>query len=515
MAQQQINLTAGASTLTLPDGNSVPMWGYSCGGAVQGSAATCASSNPNAATGTWSPVVITIPTGQSLQINLTNSLSFGPNNIPTSIMIVGQIGGGLGDPTQRTSDASPNHSGQGVTWPTANTGATFTPPTQPNRVRSFGTEVVAGATAPTSLVWSSLRPGTYLLESGTHPSIQGPMGLYGILVVTSAPGAVGATGTAYPGVTYSSELPVLFSEIDPVQNKLVSAAVNTAGFSETNVWDGHAGQCGDPNAAVGVVNTCYPPAVNYTPTYFLINGVGFSKANASASLFASSLGTATSQVSGNVLVRLVNAGLRMHVPSIVGATTTPANSVAGTSPGMSLVAEDGNPLPGAQKVQSEVFMAAGKTYDVMINVPQGSTALPIYDRELSLSGDKINRDAGMLAYIGVNGSQIPAAAGIGAAQANPDTYNAVVVNQTLTISDPSKGVIANDVNVFGVQVITKPAHGTLTLNEDGTFTFAADGTWVAAGVTPTAGQTQSDAFTYCGNGATSGNGLSTWRARRG
>ena len=28
---QSVNLTAGPSTLILPDGNSVPMWGYTCG----------------------------------------------------------------------------------------------------------------------------------------------------------------------------------------------------------------------------------------------------------------------------------------------------------------------------------------------------------------------------------------------------------------------------------------------------------------------------------------------------
>src|SRR5215469_13255008 len=73
---QQLNLTAGPSTATLPDGTAVPMWGYSCGAAVAGSTATCAKLNPNA-TG-WSPVVITVPTGQTLTINLSNSLSFTP-----------------------------------------------------------------------------------------------------------------------------------------------------------------------------------------------------------------------------------------------------------------------------------------------------------------------------------------------------------------------------------------------------------------------------------------------------
>ena len=60
--------------------------------------------------------------------------------------------------------------------------------------------------------------------------------------------------------------------------------------------------------------------------------------------------------------------------------------------------------------------------------------------------------------------------------------------KTVTVSDPARGVIANDVNVFGVKVVGAAPAG-LTLNLDGTFTYAA-------GV-PTS-------FTYCGNGATSG-----------
>ncbi len=81
------------------------------------------------------------------------------------------------------------------------------------------------------------------------------MGLYGILVVTTAPtvdsttGNETAPGTAYPGVTYNAEVPLLFSEIDPVQNNAVNAAVNTAGFSETTVWSGQPGGCGNPSFA--------------------------------------------------------------------------------------------------------------------------------------------------------------------------------------------------------------------------------------------------------------------------
>src|SRR6266550_6744155 len=384
VAQQQVNLTAGPTTTTLPDGTVVPMWGDSCAGptAIASSTATCVALNPAAAAtipAGWSPVVITVPTGQILQINLTNNLTFtagtGTNTVPTSLVIVGQLGGGLGDVTQRTTTAAPDHTNaQPLTWPIAGDapGAALTgvgtPPAQGPRVQSFSTEVAFGPTTSTALTFGTatnpLRPGTYLIESGTHPSIQGPMGLYGILVVTTAP-AAGAVGTAYPvvgttpAVTYNAEVPLLLSEIDAVQNNAVNAAVTTAGFSETMVWSGQPNQCGNPSSAS--YNHCYPPAVNYTPMYYLFNGVAFNKTSAAASVFPTLPATG---VTGNVLVRFVNAGLRMHIPSIVGTLTTPV--VAGTAvPGFSLIAEDGNPLPGIPRVQSEVFMAAGKTYDVM------------------------------------------------------------------------------------------------------------------------------------------------------
>jgi hypothetical protein len=588
--QQQVNLTAAPATAPLPDGSAVPMWGYSCGAAVTGSTATCTALNPAAGAGMWSPVVITVPTGQALTINLTNGL---PAPVPTSITIVGQVGGGLGVLGQRTTTQAPKHDNQPVTWSTANAaGGVFTPPPQGPRVQSFATEVAPGATM--ALSWSLLKPGTYLIESGTHPSIQGPMGLYGILVVTCPPGAaVGACtapGTAYPvngtntgAVTYNAEVPLLLSEIDPAQNNSVNTAVNTAGFNESSTlgpflgvaiaslkltsggsgytasatvnFTGGGGSgatasvtvdttTGSPtfgqvtgitlltpgtgytsaptvqitDTAVTIPATavaalllqpngiahcsggaaaCYPPAVNYTPLYYTINGVAFNKTNATGSLFAATPGTVATPVSGNVLVRLVNAGLRMHVPAILGSQTmqTSTSSAVG---GFSLIAEDGNPLPGLPRVQTEVFMAAGKTYDVMINAPAtGANALPIYDRELSLSANATQRDAGMLAYISVNGSAIQAGIpALGGATANTDNYYLVAGN-TLTVSDPSKGVLANDVNVLGAKMSTPPTGGTVALNLDGTFTYV-----------PNAG-TLSDSFMYCGNGTTSGAACAT------
>jgi len=517
-AQQQINLAAGPTTALMPDGSVVPMWGYTCGSPVSNSTATC---NPLSTISGWSPVVITVPTGATggLTINLKNNLSFmNGNALPTSIMIVGQVGGGLG--SVRTTTPSPVHATQDVTWPIANSGPTNVPPPQGPRVQSFGQEVAAGAT--TALTWGYLKPGTYLLESGTHPSIQVPMGLYGILVVTAAPtvtaGSETAPGTAYPGVAYDAEVPLEFGEIDPVQNNAVSAAVNTAGFSETTVWSGQPGGCGNPSSGVGVYQTCYPPTVNYTPLYYTINGVAFSKTNAGASLFPVTPATsvpavATGTATGSILVRLVNAGSRMHVPSIVGSQV--AGATGGTNPivtGFKVIAEDGNPLPGVPKIKSEEFMAAGKVYDVMINgqTTSGTTiapyanALAVFDRELSLSGNATERDAGMLAYIGINGATLPAATGAFApAVANPDTYNALVPGVTLNVSDPSKGVIGNDINVYGVKVATSPCTGPAPVTPTascspagGTLSLAANGTFTYV---PNVGTT-TDWFAYQANG---------------
>ena len=557
LGQQTINLTAGPAKAYLPDGSAVPMWGYSCGTAVTGATATCVALNNavaagTATVGTWSPVVITVPSGQYLTISLTNNLTFTPtgattpNTVPTSLVIVGQLGGGLGILGQRTATASPDHTkAQPVTWPIAGDapGAGLTgvgtPPTQGARVQSFGTEVgvtpAAGqcTTNPCPLTFGTatapLRPGTYLIESGTHPSIQGPMGLYGVLVVTCAPGAAATTacptpGTAYPAVaattttaavpavTYGGEANLLFSEIDPVQNNAVQAAVNTVGFSETKVWSGQPGGCGNPSSGAGVYQTCYPPAVNYSPLYYLINGVAFDKTHAAASVFNAAAGTdattglpVTTGITGTVLLRLVNAGLRMHVPSVVGSQTGTAVAPALPPGGFSLIAEDGNPLPGVPRVQSEVFMAAGKTYDVMINPPAaGASALPVYDRQLSLSANATARDSGMLAYVSVNGAGLPAPTGTASgvfanAIARADSYSSLVgvAGQPFTVSDPGKGVVANDTNVYGVQLLAAPTSGTVTLNADGTFTYVPTGTGT------------SDSFTYCANGTVTGTTCSS------
>ena len=604
-AVTSVKLTASPTTTSLPDGQQVPMWGLFCGtvtggvftysagtdsGTLTPAASPCATMSGVAQTGTWQPPLITVAAGNSLAITLVDNLSFPTgaapalnNDLPTSLVIVGQLGGGLG--SARTTMRSPVHAPQGTTWPgtlgqtdavgitainvsggglgytsapavtftgggwsgataiatvtggvvtgiavsggagytsapkvtidpppcaintttciqatatatvnassTGNGNATFRPPAQADRVRSLATEVNVSDTAVTTLTWNNLRPGTYLIHSGTQPSIQQSMGLFGVLVVTdnSAPSPT-LTPNAY-GAAYDKDVALLLSEIDPVQNRAVDQAVRTPSFSDGLVWNGQGGQCGDP-----AVHTCYPPVVNYSPLYYLINGVSFDRTSPGAS----TLTVPGLAASGNLLLRLVNGGLRMHVPNVVGAP-------------MTLLAEDGNKLPGSARVQNSVFLSAGKTYDVAIQPLQsapGSYAdatYPLFDRQLSLSTSN-QRDGGMQAYLNVGSG---AAAGVGPGSkatlsASGKAYYCSA-GTTLSISDASKGLLGGAVGANGVALggafagdvtatnLTLGANGMFTYVPSaatcgGSFTFVVNGT-----LTLTATITQCDAST--------------------
>ncbi len=560
MAQSSVTLTAAPSSTMLPDGQVVPMWGYTCG-AVSGTGVSCTAMNGSAQTATtWQPPLITVPSGQ-LTITLINKLSFtgsGTNTVPTSLVIVGQVGGGLG--TNRAMMPSPPHAPQGTSWPgtrgsidpataaitvssagagyvsppsvtiTGGSGsgatatatiangmvtgvtvtslgsgyigaptvtidkppctingttciqatatmdvtvlnssdgsATFVPPAQADRVRSMATEINASDSTNNNLIWSNLTPGTYLIESGTEPSIQGPMGLYGVLVVTD-PASTASAPVAY-GTAFDKDVALLFSEIDPTQNIEVAQVVQNAGFKDTTVWNGQVGQCGDVKQPA-TAHTCYPPAVNYSPLYYLVNGVSFDRTNAAASTLTILPSPATA-TTGKALLRLVNAGLRMHVPSVVGSTIT-------------LLAEDGNKLPGNPRVQNEVLLTAGKSADATIQPTQIATqgtydaaTYAVFDRALSLSTSN-QRDGGMQAYISVSGGAAAGTAGsadsAAALSANDKSFYCTA-GSTLSVTDPTQGVLGGAVGANGAVLSGTPnipAGDTLSFHSDGTFTY--------------------------------------------
>src|SRR5258708_20255190 len=101
----------------------------------------------------------------------------------------------------------------------------------------------------------------------------------------------------------------MMSEIDPVQNSSVDAfLVKSAGCTantgactgtitpaaETAKWTPACGMTPlVPNPTITTYNTCYPPAVDYTPTYYLINGQSFDRTNPGGSAITPGATTCT------------------------------------------------------------------------------------------------------------------------------------------------------------------------------------------------------------------------------
>lgn len=371
-----VYLRAESFGKVLPDGTSVPMWGF----------AQCQPDWVECALPTAPGPQIALAPSDALTVHLENALL-----TPVSIVVPGQSDGG--DPV----------------WITDALGR--------RRVQSFTHETAPGARS--DYTWGSPRVGTYLYQSGTHPSIQVPMGLYGAFVVGPATGVACPTGApAYDSLEscHDADAVLVFSEIDPWLN----AAIDAAG--------------GDPAA--------YPSTIDYQPSWFLVNG------DASAPFPAGNPGD-------NVLLRLLNAGLQSHTPAIVGLD-------------MGILAEDGYPYPGLPRQQSHALLPAGKTLDVVVPMPAADATYSLFDRMAQSSvGDLPG--GGLLAELEVGtGSTAPTQPTVFAVD---DSY--VFSEDTSTLVE---SVLANDEGLAGatVTVVIGPSHGELDLLPDGTFTYSPD-----------------------------------------
>ncbi|MFZ5788262.1 MAG: multicopper oxidase domain-containing protein, partial [Acidobacteriota bacterium] len=252
-----VDLWAKPGTVVMPDGTPVAIWGFA------GSAAGAA---------TVPGPAIVVPAGDpTLTINLTNTLGE-----PVSIVIPGL-------------------------------GAPLAPVSVGGRVRSFTAEAPAGGSA--SYTWANVRPGTYLYQSGSRPTKQVPMGLYGAVTKDDA------AGFAYPGVAYDAQVLLVYSELDDTLNAAAASS----------------------------------QPLNYLPDYFLINGRPFENGTTFPA------GTAGQ----SVLIRFVNAGLKTHVPTL-------------TSGYWQVVAEDGGAYP-YRRSQFAVMLPAGKTTDVIWTPAESGT----------------------------------------------------------------------------------------------------------------------------------------------
>lgn len=282
------NLITGLVNVTMPDGAVVPMAGFGLsGGSV---------SVPGP--------VLEANEGDTLVINLTNSLP-----VPITVVVHGQ----------RIQNPTPVDVG--------------------GRVLSF-------VPHSGSFTFPNLKAGTYLYESGTHPAVEVPMGLYGVLIVRPA-----TPGQAYndPVSAYDTEHVVVFSDVDPVLNTMV-----------------RTGRYG---------SALYPSTVKYAPKYFLVNGKAYPQTV-----------PMTANNGDRVLLRLVNAGNRDYAPTLNGLYSM-------------VIAEDGNLLPFPEN-DLAVMLPAGKTKDVIVT-PGADTRYTLYDRRLNLSNAGTAGVGGILTFLEV------------------------------------------------------------------------------------------------------------------
>jgi len=294
--------------------------------------------------------VINAAEGDNLTITVANELA-----IPVSLTIPGQVLSNNTGPVWLADIALPYTS-------TTATGSRPTPanasdpedPAYKYRVRSFAHEVPPGLPgapgAPTTYTWNNLKPGTYLILSGTHPSLQVQMGIYGMLIVKTVGGSTYA-GIAAP----AQEANLLFSEIDP--------AIHAAA---------------DDSLMVAAPPTI-PSTNDYKPKYFLINGKAFPAGDPIPIGAAGSI----------TLLRFANAGLDTYVPLLQGQY-------------MQVIAEDGYVKTANLRFNRySIDLHAGKTFDALLTNPAAGY-IPLYDRRLYLS-NAANAPGGMMAYLEVGG----------------------------------------------------------------------------------------------------------------
>lgn len=362
-------LWAGTTTITLPDGSTVPMWGYALEPDGDFTSLQGSVSVPG-------PALIVPPGDSSLVVHLYN------RNVPAPVSLY---------VPQLYTPLAPVY---------------FTDAQGRRRVRSLTAETATGAT--TTYRWDTVNGGSYLYQSGTHPAVQVQMGLYGPVRADASAGKV------YPGVSYDTQLTLVYSELDVALHKAVdSGTYGTA---------------------------AYPSAFEYHPAWFLVNGQPFTSSTPPLS---------PGQANSRILIRMLNAGLREHAQLMVGDY-------------LSVLGEDGARYPFSKELHT-LLIGPGKTLDVLWE-PTLAGSYALVDRMLDVSNAG-GRDGGQQVRFSIGDSG-------GAPAASGDVFS-TGAGVALSVSAP--GVLANDSDPNGdalsAQLLDSVGHGSLTLSSNGAFTY--------------------------------------------
>lgn len=171
------SLTAKADVVAMPDGQQIPIWGYTIPDAQKSTAGGYSRSALGRAQ--YPGPTLIVQQGQTVTITLTNSLA-----VPTSIVFPGfEVSTSGGSPGAITAEA-------------------------------------AGGGGTVTYTFTATEPGTYTYYSGTRPEIEVQMGLFGTLIVRPSQGANRAYNSA--DTQFDREELFVLSEIDPALHHAVA-----------------------------------------------------------------------------------------------------------------------------------------------------------------------------------------------------------------------------------------------------------------------------------------------------
>ncbi|MCU7892080.1 MAG: hypothetical protein KZQ78_10900 [Candidatus Thiodiazotropha sp. (ex Ustalcina ferruginea)] len=442
MALTDKYLIAKEFVKTMPDGSTVTMWGYAedVGGACYNTtpiAARLASADCQNPIATAPGPELVIPVGEpNFRIFLTNLLT-----VPSSIIMTGQ---------ERPHS---NNVSNGPTW---NFGPVGNRTSATQKVRSYGREAGPNG-GRRAYVWRNSRGtpianpgGTFTYYSGTEPQKQVYMGLYGAVTKNAAAGEI------YPGVPFTNEQILFYSEIDP-----------------------------DHNAAVAAGDLSYTP-IAYHPKWFLINGEPY-EAGVTPDIAVGSAGVPT-------LLRFLSASSENHVPVLQGL-----HGMIHAEDGIQYTWQDGvtGATTTAPRQQYSVGLPPLMTKDVMVT-PALEGRYAVYDGngymtnpsdpEVVTAGDTVG---GMLRFLNF-GPSVANAPPV----ALPDTLTIEFPEGTMTGVSGVVDVLANDTDPE-LMPLTITQFDATTPEIGGTVScLGAECTFTPAGGDPNPYTTGTGTFTY-------------------